>query len=1132
MRANRKLRFADITPNNVHVYESAPPSPRRKPLALLPPSGDDLAVSLGRWKAPAFRSIELASSSEPQSDVRLPDKNPSAAASSVSFDGAPEEGTPEDIRRRFFPSVLPGDPSLAWIESTPLPDSTSTTLRFDLSGAPIPPELSAALPAHLGLHHHAEGARAGYTLDDVFLLTRSTVPAQRVLMLGILAGIMRRLAGMRRGPSSDSKGMEELRGKEEEVRKRAIATGAEAISERGSLGSRAVEVLWEALVGWDEDLMTVEGTELQDDSPHGGPPDQEGDGASRGDAISSLQLQFFLPQITTIFSAADLPQLSLVQLLAILQRLAMHNNTFADEITDTPSLIANVFRVFILTPIPPSESSPLPDPAAIYLLTTLATASRLSASRLLDPADALLRFLTSTPASSPYPLPLATNLLTQTLRLYTTFARYGLYSHIATTAAEPLTHLYSYVISPECDSRPLSTAYASLLAAWTTCASDPHQTTPPHDILWSQVSGWGWISGLAAIAHKLTQDASDWSTWAALWNAEAAWLEGARHNCVRSGAGERETSLSRLRPGFDSGMEKEVVSGAISSLKRLLSEIPTGYDATMGVVFYREITESALILSAAIRLWLACLPIDYEPLPEPPFQLPFPLLGMLGILTITHPLLSEPSSIPSHLRPVLRPLVTFITNYVWLSRRLPNTTRRLWLSQLGITMMRFLPGDEIAAHNMLDAIIHLVDEQCLLDFGWSVSPEVWSRGGLRMLTPFLAYNLAPRIDDPKEEGEEAPPVRVAPLLPTPHSLKVATTQRLPSIRGFTFLFSRDWLFLPLDHLLRSGTSLVWQHLPADWDASETDIVRATLLLTRVVREAMLANETPTFAMTRAEISFGCMKVFMLEHGQAQGAPSATGDGREEVFRDSVVGELMEALLLPFTLGASPNGLSASVAHSGDDNLEVAAARFLGAGTPFFQFYTDFVSLYDAISFGHPLFAALLLAPLAQCYPPDYRKLLYDDHAHGLGTVRTPVERVIGEAAGAFLWPAEQLPQIVGAMLSLLLGRRTRLQVEGFVRLMAVHHVAANIWPDLLADTSGVIADERGRKLFEALVIQGEISVVRDVTLYWQRREGRIVLPPNCFDLETTRRRHRLDWVKGWAKSDLVGRVEGLLGVIE
>jgi hypothetical protein len=293
---------------------------------------------------------------------------------------------------------------------------------------------------------------------------------------------------------------------------------------------------------------------------------------------------------------------------------------------------------------------------------------------------------------------------------------------------------------------------------------------------------------------------------------------------------------------------------------------------------------------------------------------------------------------------------------------------------------------------------------------------------------------------------------------------------------------------------------------------------------------MLANGTPTFAMNRTEVSFSCMKVFMLEHDQPQGAQSASGDGREEVFRDDKVGELMEGLLTPLTLSASPNGLSASSHTEKQNNLELAAARFLGPGTPFFQFYTDFVTLYDATSFGHPLFAALLLPPLEQRYAPDYRKLLYDDTAHILGTVRTPPERVIGEAAGAFLWPAEQAPQIVGAMLGLLIGRRGRIPIEGFVRWMAVHHVAANIWPDLREDPSSDAADERGRKLFETLVIQGEHGVVRDVSLYWQRRTGQVVLPPGCFDLEQEKRRSRLAWIKGWAKGDLLERVEGLFEV--
>jgi RNA polymerase II-associated protein 1 len=85
----------------------------------------------------------------------------------------------------------------------PLPDPTATTLRFNLHGALILPKLSISLLTHLGLHHHSEGMQAGYTLDDVFLLTCSTIPAQCIAMLGVIAGIVRRLAGMWQGISKN-----------------------------------------------------------------------------------------------------------------------------------------------------------------------------------------------------------------------------------------------------------------------------------------------------------------------------------------------------------------------------------------------------------------------------------------------------------------------------------------------------------------------------------------------------------------------------------------------------------------------------------------------------------------------------------------------------------------------------------------------------------------------------------------------------------------------------------------------------------------------------------------------------------------------------------------------------------------
>jgi hypothetical protein len=96
-RADKKIRFAEVAAQNVHVYESAPSSPKKKPLALMSPTdvepSDIPIVSLGTYKGPLL--------SQPTSG----DSGKSDA----------EEGTPEDIRHRFFPSAPAFDPSLEWI---------------------------------------------------------------------------------------------------------------------------------------------------------------------------------------------------------------------------------------------------------------------------------------------------------------------------------------------------------------------------------------------------------------------------------------------------------------------------------------------------------------------------------------------------------------------------------------------------------------------------------------------------------------------------------------------------------------------------------------------------------------------------------------------------------------------------------------------------------------------------------------------------------------------------------------------------------------------------------------------------------------------------------------------------------
>ncbi|PIL35079.1 hypothetical protein GSI_02867 [Ganoderma sinense ZZ0214-1] len=1095
-RADRKIRFADITPDDVHVYESAPPSPRKRALALPPPSDSDGSViSLGTWKPPAQLRSQVAA------PAVLLDVESGGREEIDGKVGDIEEGTPEDIRRRFFPTAPTNAPSLEWMrgESEPeeVPEPSTPTIRFDLTGTPIPAHLTASLPTHLGLHHHAEGSHAGYTLEDIFLLSRSTVPAQRASMLGLLAKIAHKLA---RTSADKKKGVPELAGQELALRKRMLAAGAEAMGERASVGARAVELLWECTSQWDEDVKSINGVELKD--------------LDRGEALSSLPLGFVLPQCANAFSLGELPQESLSQLLAVLHRLAQHSNDNATKIVKTEGLVSNVFQRFLLTSIPPTDDSPLPNPFALQFLRLLAASSRENASALIDPADSLLRFVITPPPSSPYPLPLATHLLSETLHFYSTLASYGLYAHITTTAQEYFLGLSKYILSPECSSSQLRSAWLHALEAWIVCARDPHRTSPTHDILWSQVIGWGWVDDMLGLRPRLS--ASEEETWARLWSATAAFLEGAKVNGIRGGEEERGVVLGAVKDGFANGAEKEVVESALKGARDALGKLSSGMRQGIlptDVPSLRELGRHADTLAAVVRLFLACIPDSPSNSSDtPPFTLPIADLSSVCAAITTHPLwasLYTPESIPyGHL--FCRPLSALLAFYLQLSRRIPGTSPDLWMAQAFAILCRLFPGDEAVAESTSTAVAETITADFLRSRGWSIPEEIWQKGGMDVITPFLAHSLRPK-------GERV----VSPMWITPRSIATATTLRLPPLsalqlndkRDYPLPLTKDWMFCPLDHLLKSGESDVFNHLPDSWNASETEVVRATLLFVRVSQEVLRYHQLNAVLLSREEAVFGCMKVFMLEHGQQQ----TDTDSADEVFRDALVSRFTSELLAPLSASASTATLRtpppsthapSSSSSSSSPSLDVVAQRFLGRGVPFYQWYTDLVALYDAVSFANPLFARLLLPPLSMRYPADYRRFLWADFGQAVRTLRTPPEDVVTGSVAEYLWPVEGEPEVVGAYLRALV----RGPLEGFVRLVAVHHVACNIWPDLGSSGGGNgSGEEKARKLLRALVDQGGVDAVRDVVLYRQNREGMIVLPPACFEQPGAWRVQRLEF---------------------
>ena len=1092
-RADRKLRFADLTPSSIHVYESAPSSPRKTALALPPPDpSDPSTISLGQFSGQAA------------TNARKQDLNPQPKAGmSTSLQPETEQDTPEFIRHHYFPNAPENDPNLEWMKSPSRSEASDVSLRFDLTGTPIPPSLASTLPTHLGLHHHADGVQAGYTLEDIFLLSRSTVPSQRATMLGVLARIMRRLGKSRQ---TGDTAMSELDGQEEVLRKRVLAAGLEAMGERGSVGARAVKLLFECTVCWDEDLSDIEGVELRDG-------ETQDKAIADADVISSLPLDFILPQISASFALPTLPNESLLQLLAVLRRIAQHSDSNASAIVSTPNLVPNVVKTLLLTPIPSSPTSLPPNSAVLRFLTTLAQSSRTNASTLEEPADALLRFLTMLPPASPYPTPLANVLLSATLRFYTSLASYGLYAHIAATAVAPLGQLRSYLSTLKAgpESNELLAAWAGLVEAWTVCATDPHRTTPSHDILWSQVVGSAWNEDVLAFRDTLSLERRDWEVWEMVWRAEAAWLEGARVNGVKGGEEEREAAVKALRDGFEHGKEKGVIAGVIDGLEHELQ----GSQADDNIIDrLRNLAPCANTLAAAIRIWLACI----SPQSEKPLLLPFAQISDICAKLATHPLWYTIYSKVSNprIRIVLRPLTTLLSVYLRLSKRLPDVSSEMWMAQALVILIRFFPGDEDAAQQFLDDLTSEINPLAMTARGWHTPEIIWQKGGLEIIKPFLMHNVRPT---------EA--AYIGPRWMSPRSILLSTTQRLPTCpsrdhgvdteRGLPL--ANDWPLSPINHLLRSGSSSVFKSMPSSWDASETEVVRASLLLTKVCQVALRRYSMNQFTLTREEIVFGCMKTFMLEHGHPGNYSSQASD---EVFRDRVVEQLMCDLLTPFMVAAAPRPTPPGVSPNTREDLEKVAMTFLGSTTPFYQYYTDFVALYDAISFAHPLFARLLLPPTALRYPTDYRKYLWTDFRHVLRTVRVPFDQVIAGDIGEYLWPVEDDPHMIRAYLGALL----KEPLWDVVRLIAVHHIACNIWPDLRQDDGN--GDERGGTLLKTIVEQGGMEVVKDVVTYRQSRHGPALLPPKCFEDEGPWKETRTMCIESWGGPVLVERLGNLL----
>ncbi|WWD21214.1 hypothetical protein CI109_105698 [Kwoniella shandongensis] len=924
-------------------------------------------------------------------DQQISSPGPSSTSPRVRFVDQPSQS---QAKPKNIPSTASESSKLQWTQ--PLASTSSdASIRFDLSGNVLSDSAKSDLPTHLGLHHHGSSPDlAGYTLQDILYLCRSTVPSQRITMMSVLAKIVSRL----RATEGELRYSDEVETECADlgVVQQAIELGVEVLAglTRGvGVIHAGVDLLFQALGGPSWSWINHDAAICRAFAP-----DTNATTADTPTGLASVPFEDVLPRLTELLSIEDgLSEDTTQQLILILRRATFSSQQVCESITP---IVPYIVRQHVVQRSWPPKNDRSPSVDALRLLRDISASSRASAEDLLSQGvyETTLKFvITATWTGEDVDndtLRHGQALALEILRTYQVLGRYGLSSSVVTSSGEVWRRLGVWVQN-RCTGNAVSAwdttlveAYFQCLSIWTTCAVDPHRTTPEHDITWAQVSALNWTDEAIYAITTLIERKDRWSEIASALDLLVSWTKGAQVNGVKGGEDEKSAVLNGLKSVdwnvlVDHGREHVLrVLAPLVQLHVQLHPIGELLDANvLSQIRQLRNGKSDTAATHTTSLDYHLLLIDVQSEAEPPAR---------------------------------------------------------WLPKAIDVLNAFQIGDEPLALDLVDLILKA-------DWKKSASSELISSllhpDGLQVIRPLLQYAVLPDVESV-----------VAPTQPSHLYLKATKTLRppvppssdeKPAIVGLPI--QPDWVFSPLNELLRSGTSVALSQVPPDWNASETEVVQATLLL------AELAYVRPE-GLDRSRVLFNLMKVFMLEHGQQ--SSTSTSDG--EVFRDPIVTKWMSSLMakLVNTDSTTVNSNATNIAAP----LEVVSLPFLGSGVPFFQFYTDFLALYEAISFSDTLFAQCVIAPLSMSYPPDYRKLLWNDHSTALRGMKLSLDQVPLESTSAsiqgkdnegglraYLYPIETNPEVLNGYARALIRRWIAPSTHLFLATLALHHLAGLFW---------------------------------------------------------------------------------------
>uniref|UniRef100_A0A665VT72 RNA polymerase II associated protein 1 n=1 Tax=Echeneis naucrates TaxID=173247 RepID=A0A665VT72_ECHNA len=421
---------------------------------------------------------------------------------------------------------------LKWMRDLPAPRKKDTKkamqARFDFSGSLIPP--TEDLPTHLGLHHHGEEPeRAGYSLQELFLLSRSQVIQQRSLALSTLANILSKarageftsvLKGNVMATLLDAGLLFLLRFALDDSVEGVMSAAAHAL--KALLVCTEDEECLDYTFSWFHGLASFpllpsapeeedeEDEELDESMKQTAKEKEERKSdhdVARQDVVKGLLKIKLLPRLRYILEVIR-PSPRVVQdILDILIRIARHSSASAIQVLGCPRLMETVMSEFLPTSWT-APASPLPHSVygfplanAMKFLRVLATSGRHACARLLNSLGVRERLSCLLGAEPPELLlepAEALRITTEAYRFWAVAAGYGqacnLYIDLYSALMKALQSVHQ-AVNP---SDPFLSLQLQRVLALLSLLTQVTHTAGCHQELQAGMVSWGHVTGLQA----------------------------------------------------------------------------------------------------------------------------------------------------------------------------------------------------------------------------------------------------------------------------------------------------------------------------------------------------------------------------------------------------------------------------------------------------------------------------------------------------------------------------------------------------------------------------------------------------------------------------------------------------------